>query len=248
MMRIFGFLIVVFFLSGPVVAQDSVLTVDLADDSIGITTGFDGSHLSLFGEKNKGGQVAVVIRGPKKDVLVRKKHRVIGAWMNRESLRFEDVPEYYDFALSDDEDSILDAQARKEAGIGFEALKFMPEKDDVPAEKVKEFQQAFVRNMQAQRLFPVAAKDIVFLSDTFFKTQFYVPSNVPTGQYVIETFLIDDGKVLDKKTTQVKVAQVGFSSGVYRFANSYSFAYAMLIVLLAVVAGWLSNVVRQNNK
>ena len=247
-MRVFALCIAVLCLALPVAAHNEPLTIDLAQDSVDITTGFDGAHLSLFGVKSNGGQVAVVIKGPEKDVLVRKKSSVFGIWMNRRSLRYDDVPQFYDFALSDAEDNILNADMRKDKGIGFEALKFSPEENDFSNDDQKAFQSALLRNKQESGLFPVEAKDVIFLSDTFFKTEFYVPSNVPTGDYVIETFLIDGGNVVDKSTTNVKVAQVGFSSGVYQFAHSYSLAYAIVIVLIAVVAGWLSNAVRQNNK
>lgn len=229
-------------------AQDNVLTVDLAQDHVDISTGFNGAQLSLFGVKKNGGQVAVIIKGPNKDFLVRKKQSAGGIWMNRSSLRFKDVPQFYDFALSDAEENILTDDLRKDSDIGFSSLKFEPVENKFKEEERKDFQRALVRNKQAQGLFPLEAKDIVFLSDTFFKTEFYVPPNVPTGQYVIETFLINDNHIVDKRVTHVKVAQVGFSSMIYRFANSYSLAYAMGIVLLAVVAGWLSNAVRRHNK
>lgn len=229
-------------------SQSDVLTVDLAQDRVDITTGFDGAYLSLFGVKERDGQVAIVIRGPKRDVLVRKKNRVSGVWLNSQSLEFKDVPQFYDFAISDAEENILNEDIRKEKGIGFAALNFTAQKNDLKPKPLKEFQSALRRNKQVEGLFPVVAKDVIFLSDTFFKTEFYVPPNVPTGEYVIETFLINGGNIIDKRETKVMVAQVGFSSGVYRFANLYSLGYALIIVLIAVVAGWLSNAVRQKNK
>ena len=247
-MRLFVLIAAVVFIGLPVYAQDNMLTVDLAQDYVDITTGFDGAQLSLFGVKKQGGQVAVVIKGPSKDALVRKKQSVGGIWMNSASIRFEDVPQFYDFALSDAEENILSEAARKEAGIGFAYLKYDPEDEKTKAEEKEVFQRALVRNRQTDGLFPLEARKIIFLSDTFFKTEFYVPPNVPTGQYVIETFLIEGQKIVDRRTTNVKVAQVGFSSVIYRFANEYSMAYALGIVLIAVLAGWLSNAVRRHNK
>ena len=247
-MRVLAIGIVLLFLGIPVYAQDRVLTVDLAQESVDITTGFGGAHLSLFGEKKDSGEVAVFIKGPISDALVRKKGRVGGIWMNNASLKFEDVPQFYDFALSDAEDEILNPETRKAAGIGFDALKFEPVDNKLEEDERNAFQQALVRNRQESKLFPADAKDIVFLSDTFFKTEFYIPSNVPMGKYIIETFLIQDEKVADRHVTNVTVGQVGFSSNVFQFANSYSLAYALIIVMLAVVAGWLSNAVRRNDK
>jgi len=248
MIRVFAVLLVCITLVQPVLAKESVLTVDLAESNVDISTGFDGARLALFGVKGKDGHVAVVIKGPAKDALVRKKQSVAGVWMNRDALRYKDVPQFYDYALSDAEGNILNPDLRKDAGIGFEALKFSPhDSEDIKPEALKAFQQALVRNKQASGLFPIEPKDIVFLSDTFFKTEFYVPSNVPTGDFTIETFLIDGERIIDRNVTNVRVAQVGFSSAVDAFADSYSFLYAMVIVFIAVVAGWLSNAVRRNN-
>ncbi|NCT41134.1 MAG: transmembrane family protein [Alphaproteobacteria bacterium] len=245
MMRGFVILVGVFLLSDFAVAQDKALTVNLAQDSVDISTGFNGAKLSLFGVKEKRGHVAVVIKGPLKNVLVRQKNSVFGVWMNNVSIAFDDVPQFYDYALSDKEENILDEDALKSNGIGLSSLKFKAEENSLKPDEIDAFASALVRNKQVAGLFPMEARDIVFLSDTFFKAEFYVPPNVPTGDYVIETFLINDGDVLDKNETRVRVAQVGLSSSVYQFAHSYSLAYGLFIVFIAVIAGWLSNVVRQ---
>ncbi len=227
-------------------AEEKSLTVDLAEDSVDITLGFDGANLVLFGHKEKAGQVAVIVRGPKKDVTVRKKGTTGGIWMNKDSVTFEEVPQFYDFALSHAEENILDDLGRKNSGIGLDSLKTLP-KEKLSGEALKGFQNALIRNKQAELLFPQEPKNIIFLSDNFFRTEFYVPSNVPKGEYQIETFLIGGKNIIDRHVTKVQVAQVGFNSNVYRFAHSYPLAYAMVIVFIAVVAGWLSNAVRRNN-
>jgi uncharacterized protein (TIGR02186 family) len=232
----------------PVYGQERLLTVDVAEERVDITTGFTGVSLTVFGEAKTNGKIAIVLRGPDGDVIVRKKSRVLGTWMNRSSVRYEDVPLFYDFALSDAEKNFLTIEGRKIEGIGFAALKYSSIDDGVDEKTNKDFQQALIRNKRDVDLFPVGSKRVHFLSDSFFRTQFYLPANVPVGEYVIETFLIDNGRVLDKTSNTVSVAHIGFSSSVYRFAHSYSLAYAMIIVLIAVVAGWLSNAVRRNDK
>ncbi len=246
MMRVLVFAVLLVLLGpAPVAAQEHVLTVDLAQSHVDITTGFDGASLSVFGVKNQSGDVVVVLRGPEQDFVVRQKERVGGAWLNRRSVLFHDVPQFYDYATNADVTPLLPVHRLKEEKIGPEALRFVPVEEGLSPEDIKVFQDSLIRNKQSQRLFPLAPKDIVFLSDTFFKTQFYVPSNVPTGHYVIETFLIDNQRIVDKRVTNLRVGQVGFSAGIYQFAHSYPFAYAMVVIVIAVLAGWLSNAVRR---
>ena len=238
-------MIVILFLAQPVRAHDANLTVDLAQDFVDITTGFNGAHLTLYGVKGAEQGVAVVVKGPTGDVLVRQKKRVAGAWMNRESLRFKNVPQFYDYALSSDQEKFLNQTQTKEIGLGFDALKFLLSDEGVSDENKKTFQDALLRNKQSAKLFPTHAKDIILLSPTFFKTQLYVPPNVPTGNYSVETFLIGNGKVIDKNVTSIRVAQVGFSAGIYQFAHNHALAYGISIVVIAAFAGWLSNAVRR---
>ncbi len=56
------------FLVAPCFAQEpgQGLTVDLASDHVDITTGFNGTGLELFGVKPEGGDIAVVVSGPKR--------------------------------------------------------------------------------------------------------------------------------------------------------------------------------------
>ena len=72
-----------------------------------------------------------------------------------------------------------------------------------------------------------------------------MPSNLSTGAYVVDTYLIENEKVIDKRVTNLKVAHVGVNAGMHKFAYSYSFAYAILVVFIAVFAGWFSNAVRR---
>lgn len=230
--------------SGYALAQKN-LTIDLASDHVDITTGFNGANLHLFGVKDRPGDVAVVIRGPKKEMTVRKKDRMLGIWMNTEYMSFEDVPAYYDFAFSkqfgfNDQEEIM----LRDNGVGLTTLVFEPE-DAVPdRDRIRSFQEALIRNKQVQGLFPLEGKTIKFLSDNFFRTTMYLPANVPTGDYVIETLLFRDGRVIDRSATGLTVAPVGLNARIYEFATEKSFYYGLICVFIAMFAGWSINAIR----
>ncbi len=231
-------------LIAPASAQET-LTIDLASNHIDITTGFNGSHLTLYGVKEKAGEIAVVIRGPEKEMTVRKKNRVLGVWMNTEYMKFKDVPSYYDYALSkkigftDREELML-----RENGVGINTLVFNPNDAAPDMERIRHFQEALVRNKQVHGLFPLQAKPLTFLNDNFFRVTMYLPANVPTGEYVIETLLFRKDKVIERKKTTLRVAQVGLNAQIYQFATESSLLYGLLCVFIAVFTGWLINVIR----
>jgi hypothetical protein len=86
---------------------------------------------------------------------------------------------------------------------------------------------------------------VTFLSKEFFKAEFYMPPNLPSGLYEVQTYLIDGGSVLESRTTHLSVAQVGFNASVNSLAMHHSFLYALIGLLIAVGAGWSINLLRR---
>lgn len=219
------------------------LVVDLASDHVDITTGFDGADLVLYGVRDEKTDVAIVVEGPAKETIVRRKGQVLGAWMNVESMEFKNVPGFYDYALSKAEED-FDPVALQANGIGLNALKFPPEDAPPQIEKIREFQEAMIRNKQFQKLFPMGPQAIKFLDEHFFRVNIYFPPNVPVGDYKIRTILLKNGKLAGEKELVLKVAQVGLSASIYQFATEQSLYYGLLCVFMALFAGWLINVIR----
>ena len=49
------------------------LAIDLTKNTVPITANFVGSELMLYGASDSGGDILVVVRGPNKDQIVRRK-------------------------------------------------------------------------------------------------------------------------------------------------------------------------------
>ena len=62
-------------------AQDGLIA-DMSDHLIAITTGFTGADVLLFGAVDEDSSIVVTIRGPEQNILVRRKSRVAGVWIN----------------------------------------------------------------------------------------------------------------------------------------------------------------------
>ncbi|PJB73743.1 MAG: transmembrane family protein [Alphaproteobacteria bacterium CG_4_9_14_3_um_filter_47_13] len=222
--------------------QNKIMTIDLENNKINITTGFNGAHLTLFGVKKQPGDLAIVIQGPARQMVVRRKDQIMGVWVNHDSLGFRNVPAYYDLALSKAERKIAPAALMQSYGIGLDALNFDPVANRSDPENIERFKEALVRNKQRQGHFPLEPKNIIFLNDDFFRADFYVPSNVPTGDYSIKTYLFQQGKLREINEKKLRVAQVGFSAKLYKFAHLQGLAYGLVAVLMGLLAGaggWL---------
>ena len=244
-MRAYIFIALAFlFLTFPAAAQkrDNVI-VDLASDHVDITTGFNGTTLSLFGVRHDAGEVAVVVRGPSRTMSVRRKESVLGAWMNRTFETYKDVPAYYSYATSVPLKDLSSPELLQKNGIGTENLQF--NKSSSKDENRVIFREALLRNKEKQGLFAKDPVEIKFISPVFFRADFYIPANTPVGEFEIKAFYFSNGKIKDVKTKQVRVAQVGGAARVHMFAHDKSFLYGMSCIFLAVFAGWFSNRVRR---
>ncbi|RUU52868.1 TIGR02186 family protein, partial [Mesorhizobium sp. M2C.T.Ca.TU.009.01.2.1] len=80
------------------------IQIGLSTDAISITAGFSGADLTIFGSLENPDpliarqgryDVVVVLEGPPRPVVVRRKDRVLGVWVNLDSETFENVPVSY---------------------------------------------------------------------------------------------------------------------------------------------------------
>ncbi len=228
-------------------AAEQPLAIDLAEDHVDITTGFSGAKLILFGVKEEPGDLVVVLRGPSAPTVVRRKEQIAGVWLNRRSVVFEDVPRYYDYAVAKSEKNLAPLSLLRKLDIGLNALSFTPEDETEKEEYISKFQEALIRNRQTSGHFPLQPKKISFINDNFFRTTLALPANVPIGEYKLETYLFRKGVLLDRKTTTLKVAQIGASAKIYDFAHEHAFLYGILAIFMAVLAGWGANAVMQKD-
>ena len=238
MMRgVFAIMVLLFGLAAPMQAQASDLTLDIAQRQIDITTGFNGSFLHVYGVRENAGDVIITISGPKRHKIVRKKGNVAGIWMNVDAMKFRHVPVYYDFASSMESVEALPSALLSEYMIGLDALRFQPDVRDEPEDEVVNFQEALIRNSQRQGVYPLRAQPIEMMENGLFKAQFYIPANVPTGDYKVQAMLVRGGDVVETRSLDLTIGQVGMSANIYQFAKDSALFYGLCCVLIALSAG-----------
>ncbi|MCB1580243.1 MAG: TIGR02186 family protein [Rhodospirillales bacterium] len=224
------------------IAAAEPLQFDIADDYVEITTGFTGTTLSMIGYRKGRGDIVLTLEGPPRSTVVRQKSQVFGAWVNRETLQFDNIPSYYDFALSvDDEKKLMSDELLKEYHVGLNALRVVPKEKRIDEDKIKLFQSALLRYKQQHQLYSQKAGAVEFLGDDFFRVDFHLPAHVPAGNYTVRALLVGKGKVVYEDAQSLRVGLTGFSSDIYEFSRNHAFLYGALCVLIACFAGWLSN-------
>jgi len=232
------FLIVLVLWTLPARGED--LVADLTSHLIAITTGFSGASVVLFGATDGRGDVVVVVRGPDREMTVRRKRRIAGVWINTQAVTFGNVPSFYSVAASNPLDEIVSPATAGLYRLGITNLKLEP-KTSAPPAAVEAFEQALIRTQQAAALFPTSVGKVNFLGERLFRTTISFPSNVPIGTYLVEVFLVRGMDVISGQTTPLVVSKVGVDAAVFEFAHRQAALYGAIAVLTAMVAGWLAS-------
>lgn len=239
-------------LAAPARAEE--LIVSVSNYRVTVTSNYDGEELVLFGSVEREGKalpreshydMVVTVSGPRGDMVTRRKERVLGIWVNRDSREFIKVPSYLGVFASRPiaEMAPPDVQRRLQIGLANVPLiqRIGPDYADVVASDA--FRTAFIR-LRAQRgLYRETADAVTFLTPTLFRTGIPLPAEVPIGTYMVDIKLLAAGQLAARTQTSFEVVKIGFEQFVASSAREYGLLYGLATALMALTVGWLGSVV-----
>lgn len=229
--------IILLFISFPANAR---LDIDVSEPVLEISTGFTGDVLTLFGSATPHGDLVILVKGPQKNITMRRKSDIWGLWVRSTSIEFEKVYGYYNVASSRPVRDIASQKIRFEYNMGINSLNYSTSDADISASKRDKFHEALIQNNQLNGLYSLTPNAVEFINDNLFKTKIYMPANVPLGQYEIEAFLFKEGKLIDRTTHPFKIQQVGTAANVHNFAYERPFWYGISVILIAILSSFLA--------
>jgi len=233
-------LLLLFWLT-PAIADENLVS-GLSQDTIEIRANYNGAEITVFGAVERPDtekpDVIVVVRGPEQDMRVLRKERVAGIWINRSRVLLRAMPAYYFVAGNRPLDSLAPVATRQSYALGLDAVRPHGLKAD---DKPEPFRQAMVARMQRDHLYLQQEDGVEFLSGTLFRVRVPVPSTAPRGTYVAEVYLLRDGKVVDQRSSDLIIDQIGIERRLYDFSRNAPLAYGVATVLMAMLLGWLSS-------
>ena len=95
--------------------------------------------------------------------------------------------------------------------------------------------------MQRNHLYLQQEDGVEFLSGTLFRVRVPVPSTAPRGTYVADVYLLRGGKVIDQRSSDLIIDQIGIERRLYDFSRNMPLLYGVATVLMAMLLGWLSS-------
>lgn len=228
-------------------ARDPILVPDVSQHEIRLRQGFTGTELLLFGailnpDGTRAGRdydIVVVLKGPTRAVVIREKQKVAGIWVNADSAEFRSAPAYFAVASSRPIKDIVDDKTAAIYELGLPWLQLSPIGTIDPKEQGR-FSAGLVDLQKREGLYDEKPRGVGVSEQVLYRARLSLPSNVPAGTYVAETFAISKGRVVASASSSVKVEKLGFEGAIARFAEEQSFFYGLFAVAISLFMGWLA--------
>lgn len=218
---------------------------DASTRQVAITSSFTGTEILVFGAVANSVQpspeagtydVIVVVEGMPAPVVVRRKARVGGIWINTRSVRFASAPSYYAIASTRPIDEIAERGVLDAHAIGFEHVPMVPFDVFDPAE-LPAFKDALIRLKEDERVYVKSDFGVSFIGRSLFRATIALPPNVPVGPLTAHVYLFRDGKMLGEYNSRVMLQREGIERYIHDTAMSQPLLYGIVTVLLAGASG-----------
>lgn len=230
-------------LSTPAFGEEVV--AGLSQNRISISTSFDGSEILIFGAVKREEQIAdgplqviVTVAGPSEPVMVRRKDKRFGIWVNTDAVEVDRAPSFYAVAtsaawadvLTDVEDLRYRVSIRRAIRSVGAAIEDSPD-----------FTDALVRIREGGRLYQTNIGAVTLEEETLFSTNIRLPANLVEGEYSTVFYLTRGGEVIDRHETAINVQKVGLERFLYRLSREQPLIYGLMSLAIAVFAGWAAS-------
>ena len=228
----------------PAAASEEIVA-GLSQNRVSITADFEGSEILIYGAVKREEtiptaptlHVIVTVEGPTTPMIVRKKDRVAGIWINTESVQIGRAPSFYAVAttgflkeiLSETENlrhQITIPRAIRAVGISAQAK-------DAPG-----FVDALIRVRESEGRYRLDERTVQLTESTLFRTDILLPANLTEGPYRVRIFLTRGGMVVDHIERRINVRKEGLERFLFNLSREHSLVYGLLSLLIAVVAGY----------
>lgn len=241
MLRLISLIIL---LAAPAFAEEEIV-LGLSQDEVAITATFEGSEILVFGAIRRDSPlpsgllgVIVTVAGPNVPIVVRRKDRRLGIWVNVDDVKIDAAPSFYAVATSAPLKKILRASEDLHNRI---SLPQVIREVGTNVLDSRSFSRALTRIREANGSYLTLEGGVDLSRDTLFETRIAMPANLTEGYYRTRIFLTRDGNVVDSYLTTIPVKKVGLERWLYNLAHQQAILYGLMSLAIAVAAGWLAS-------
>jgi uncharacterized protein (TIGR02186 family) len=225
-------------------ASAETIVAGLSQNSVSITTNFDGSEILIYGAVKRDApitaakplEVIITVEGPSLPMTIRHKERRTGIWMNTGAVTVDSAPTFYAVATTGPLTRVLkDIDNLRHRITIPRVIRAVGITDE--AENAGEYVQEFLRLQDESGVYRVDQGAVELLEETLFRTDISLPANLTDGEYRVRIFLTRDGKVIDHQERIIGVRKTGVERFLFNLAQDQPLLSGIAAVLMAVIAG-----------
>ncbi|WP_170327159.1 TIGR02186 family protein [Ruegeria arenilitoris] len=229
----------------PALALDEQVVLGLSQDRVAITATFDGSEILIFGAVKRETpippgpplEVIVAVAGPSSPVMVRRKARKLGIWVNTDSVLVDLAPSFYAVATSGPLGDILSDTEDLRYRISIErAIRSVGAAMHIRG--AQSFADAVVRIREDEGLYSIRENTVAVDEQTLFRTSIAMPADLTEGDYRARIFLTRGREVVSQLETTIDVRKVGLERFLYNLSRQQPVWYGLMSLVIAIAAGW----------
>lgn len=230
-------------LTAPAVAEERIVS-GLSQNRVSITADFDGSELLIYGAVKREApapkgplEVIITVEGPSIPVVIRKKDRVAGIWINNEKVTVDAAPSFYAVATTGPLRTILSETDNLRHRITVpRAIRAIGASAEAP--EAEAFVDALLRIRRDNGAYRSMQGAVQLTDQTLFRTDVMLPANLTEGEYKVRLFLTREGRVVDHQDRVIFVRKEGLERFLFNLSRDQPLLYGLLALALAGLAGW----------
>ncbi len=215
-------------------AYSHPINFDLAVREIKIDSDFNGIDMLIFGMLDVSGDVVVIVHGPRRSIIINKKEKRYGLWVNGKREKLDDIKQFYSVSSGRDLHKVMNENSLQK--ISLSAMKFCGD---------SELEAAFKDMKIKNGLYVELANNVDLINERLFRSNIHFPKNIPKGRYIIEVLLFYRNDLFGVQTLPLLVSNIGIESFVFDMHILHPFLYALSAVLGALFIGWFSSLIKR---
>jgi uncharacterized protein (TIGR02186 family) len=215
--------------------------------TIGIDGFFSGERVRVKAAVPSGDQVALRVVGPRENVVLLKKGRVGGLWMNVGEITFKEVPQVYLLWTSKALSSLGTGDGSLSLGLDYQSFLSGALGDLARQEKEKLIHE-FIKLKEAEKLYGLFETAVQIRPQEggawdLVDTAITLPAKISPGTYVLELITFKDKNARLLYSIPIQVHLVGIPALVSDLATRKGLLYGILAVIIATISGLMIGIV-----
>ncbi|HRE20396.1 MAG TPA: TIGR02186 family protein, partial [Rhabdaerophilum sp.] len=214
---------------------------------------YTGAEITVFGLIERDARtiartgnydIVALVQGPTGEVTVQRKGKFGPIWLTDDRKKYAKVPLFFSILSSRPLSAVVDETVREKLMLGLEY--FLPKPEMQPEKRDLDdfgFRNALLRLRRDEGGLVEDPKSITMIRPNLFTARVVLPATAPTGLYLVNLTILAEGVPLKTAQAGFVVRKVGFDAFVANAARTEAWGYGLFTVLMAVMMGWIANLV-----